>query len=83
MPRLFGWKAVMRTPGTCVSSLVMSARRSPAGVRSRSSQGASDSTMKPLLSEPPWPAMAKVLSISPESRSGWISRSIGAICCVV
>ena len=51
--------------------------------RSRLSHGASDSTMKPLLFWPFWPALANVPSISPESRSGWISRSIARICCVV
>ena len=42
--------------------------------------GASDITMKPVLTVPPVPAAANVLITSPESRSGWINSSILRIC---
>ncbi len=51
--------------------------------RSRWSHGASDMTMKALLTLPPWPALAKVAVTSPESRSGWISCSMRLSCWVV
>ena len=47
-------------------------------LRSRSSHGASVSTMKPLLSRRPGRRSRRCSSTSPESRSGWISSSICA-----
>ena len=80
MPRLLGWNGKARTPRTEAMRFCTSARICCC-VRVRWSQGARVSAMKPALETPCEPAEAKVATISPESRSGWISRSISRMFC--
>ncbi|MNT16744.1 hypothetical protein D3C72_1518600 [compost metagenome] len=79
MPRLLDWIGNTRTEGMRAVTLLMS-ETICCWLRSRLSHGVSVSTMKPLLAEPPWPEIEKMLSISPDWTSGCSPSSIRRIC---